>query len=357
MGIYVSMRFLTPLIASLIHQALPVLDLIWSFAFLNCFFWFGGMLVAYGIGLRFGGRVSGFLCGLFYTTSISVLAYGDAVLTDSSGYFFVGLALYFTLRQSEFSKLRTLLGSAILAIGGFCHPTSFVGLLFYLFSKLKYRCKVLWALAGAGLVLVLVLEVVDILTNGVLRNLPSFAWARFVYSAQSLNRPGLGLPIELAWTFDLFPIQALDQLRGVRVPVGTDPVRDTLEFACFVVTAVVGFWYAGGHRKLLTLYLPFLALFPFLAPFFIDRYLFTLWPFFIPVLVTGVRNIARLPAKAVLLFLKKTRLSAGLALANPDLYAIIFLFAIAIRNSLFAIGLDHTAITLIYLGPSFILRP
>ena len=88
----VMIRFMLPFVASAVWKltgyssSLPALSVIISL--INCLFWAGAVIVSYGIGFLLRDRTTGFFTALFFTTSVSIVAYGAAVLTDMSGYFF-----------------------------------------------------------------------------------------------------------------------------------------------------------------------------------------------------------------------------------------------------------------------------
>jgi hypothetical protein len=339
-GFYVSMRLLLPFLARLLSEAFTFLSLVLSFATLNCLFWMGGVIVAYEIGLKLCDKATGFLSGLFYTTSVAMLSYGAAVLTDPAGYFFIGLSLLLVLRTGLMPKSRLVIESAILTLGGFFHPSAFLGLTLYLFAGLKQRWKVVWVVVGIGLSLV----AIDIFTHGTLRAYLTMVESRFIYSTQYLQRPGPDLLDALAWTFGVAaPIHYLaNKLLSIFGP-SSSFAASVFSFLWFIFVAVVGFWKTPQHRKLLIVYLLILSLFPFMAPTFIERYLFAMWPFFVPILVIGILNIARVPAVAVRIVLRNLKISKAGPFANPVLYATIYLLLQ---------GLSNTILILAALGPS-----
>jgi 4-amino-4-deoxy-L-arabinose transferase-like glycosyltransferase len=343
-GFSVNMRFLLPFLAKLLSEAFPFLGLVLSFAILNCLFWIGGVIVAYVIGLKLCDKATAFLSGLFYTTSVAMLAYGAAVLTDAAGYFFVGLSLCLVLRTTLIHKSRLVIESAVLTLGGFFHPSAFLGLVLYLFAGFKNRRKVVWVVVGIGLTLV----AIDVFTHGTLRGYLNIAESFFIFSMQHTQRPGPDLLDALAWTFGVAaPIQGVFEYRvNITLSVfgpSSSFAASLFWFLWLVFFAVVGFWKTPRHRKLLIVYLFILSLFPFAAYYFIERYLFAMWPFFVPILVIGILNVARVPAVAVRIVLRKLKISNAGPFTNPVLYATIYLLLQ---------GLSNTILILAALGPS-----
>lgn len=330
-GKSVELRFALPYLAALLSRILPSLSLSASFAILNCMFWGGGVAVAYTLGKELRGRVFGLCCGLFFTTSVSMLSYGAAVLTDCAGYFFVGLGLVFVLCSVRSTRTRSFLEGAVLTVGGFFHPTAFLGLLYDLVYRLRLRRYVFWvSIAPIALV------VVAVVFGPFQRILSSFVTVLLAFSLHKL--PGPALQDALSWTFEIsWPFQLAQ---------GVSAMMFNLGVAWFFVVVIIGAW-KSSRRSLLVSYLLVLLAFPLVAPDFVERYLFVLWPSMVMLVVSGTGQIGRVPAyvmRALVRKLHSPRETALLGvLADPYFYAVAYILVQ---------GLVNTVAILSILGPS-----
>jgi len=285
----VMIRFMLPFVASAVWKltgyssSLPALSIIISL--INCLFWAGAVVVSYGIGSLLRDRTTGFFTALFFTTSVPVLAYGSAVLTDMSGYFFVGLALLILLADREGSPLRAATEGAVLALGGFFHPTAFLGLSFTLVRRL-FKGRALETLAGSALILVPV-GLIAFVGGWLRRGLP-FVSALFppYHLAQ-----GPRFDQALLYTFGILGLGYLGVGLERRLPGPGIPV---LTFALFTLVAILGI-HAVPKKRIVLAYLLLMALPTIVGARLIERYLFYMWPSMIPVLVLGLRRLMEVP--------------------------------------------------------------
>lgn len=331
---FVSERFLLPFLAAGLYRALPTLGIAACFGMFNLVFWVGGVVVAYYLGRIFLGKFGGFLCGLFFTTSVATLSYGSAVLTDSAGYFFVGLAVLLALLTSKkIAVKRTVVEGAALSLGGFFHPSGFFGLLFTIAYRIWMRRGAVGTLLGTSMLLV---GFVVAYIRGWLSSIPYVA-TFFANAVSHFLQPRLGpaLPDALVWTFGVSaPVVGLVRIANVLLafqlsvwPLGL------LRWCWFVLVVCVGFWKSIRKGVLLGC-LVSLSIYPFIAPVFIERYLFVVWPFFIPVLVRGIQELSRFPALFVVRIMGESRQTKLGPLSNPNLYAVIFLLLQGLYNNL-----------------------
>ena len=283
----VMIRFMLPFVASAVWKltgyssSLPALSIIISL--INCLFWAGAVVISYGIGSLLRDRRTGFFTALFFTTSVPVLAYGSAVLTDMSGYFFAGLALLILLADREGSPLRAATEGAVLAVGGFFHPSAFLGLSFTLVRRL-FKGRALETLAGSALILVPV-GLIAFVGGWFRRGLP-FVSALFppYHLAQ-----GPRFDQALLYTFGILGLGYLGvgldkSLPGPGVPV--------LTFALFALVAILGIRaVARKHMVLVLGYLLVMTGPTVLGARFIERYLFYMWPSVVPLLVIGLGEL------------------------------------------------------------------
>jgi hypothetical protein len=331
-GASVELRFALPYLAALLSRILPSLSLSTSFAILNCIFWGGGVVVAYLIGKELAGRVFGFCCGLFFTTSVPILSYGAAVLTDCAGYFFVGLGLVFVLRSVRSTRTKSFLEGAALTVGGFFHPSAFLALLYNMLYRLTLRRKVLWvSLVPIALV------IVGVILGPVQRILSSFVDVFLAYSSPQSHQPGPAVLAALSWTFlDIStPFRYLATLVGVASRLTV--IVSTLSVVWFVVVFTIGAW-KSSRRSLLGSYLLALLAFPLVAPVFIERYLFVLWPSMVVLLVSGIGEVGRVAAYVMRALVRKLHGPKGTVLrevlANPSFYAIVYILLQGLANTL-----------------------
>ncbi len=321
----VQMRFAVPFLAVLLSRILPFLSLTASFAIVNCIFWGGGVLVAYLLGRVWGGRAFGLCCGFFFTTSVPILSYGAAVLTDCAGYFFAGLGLLLVLYSVRGNRPRSFLEGAVLTVGGFFHPAAFLGLLYDLGYRLILRRDAFWA-SLAPIALALVAAVYGpfqrILSTAVigLMNLSSLKYS---------NSTGPALQDALSWTFEVswpFQIAAL-----------TYSILATVGVVWFFIVVIIGA-YKSSRRSLLLTYLLAMFAFPLLAPAFVERYLFWLWPSMVVLVVSGIVQVGRVPAHLVGALVGKMHnpnvLHLRETLANPYSYVIVYLVFQSLTNTL-----------------------
>src|SRR3972149_6308590 len=285
----VMIRFMLPFVASAVWKltgyssSLPALSVIISL--INCLFWAGAVVVSYGIGSLLRDRATGFFTALFFTTSVPVLAYGSSVLTDMSGYFFAGLALLILLADRKGSPQRAATEGAVLALGGFFHPTAFLGLSFTLVRRL-FKGRALETLAGSALILVPV-GLIAFVGGWFRRGLP-FVSALFppYHLAQ-----GPRFDQALLYTFGILGLGYLGVGLERRLPGPGIPV---LTFALFALVAILGI-HAVPKKRIVLAYLLLMALPTIVGARLIERYLFYMWPSMIPVLVLGLRRLMEVP--------------------------------------------------------------
>jgi hypothetical protein len=273
---------------------------------------------------------------IFFTTSVAVLAYGAAVLSDAPGYFFCGLALFLVLRSSRRSPPRSIAEGAGLAVGVFFHPSALSGLVFGLSYRIRERWGAVWTFLGALLPAALGAYVA--ISKGWLQAL--LLNSTFIFSVSRLMGPRAGPSIfdALVWTFNVSCLFVW-QTNFMSLAIVAN-----LQFLWFAAICAVGFW-KSKRKILLSSYLLLLTFLPIIATTFIERYLFVMWPFFIPILVSGVREVARIPSSIASTLLSRFGASRLGVFSNPDLYAAVF---ILIQ------GLANTIAIMTALGPSVI---
>lgn len=285
----VMIRFMLPFVASVVWKvtgyssSLAALSVIISL--INCLFWGGAVVVSYDLGFLLRDRATGFFIALFFTTSVPVLAYGSAVLTDMSGYFFVGLALLVLLADRKVTRLRAATEGAILAVGGFFHLIAFLGLTFVFVRRLPKR-SALDMLAGSALVLVPV-GLIAFIGGWFKRGLPYVGALISPYHLAQGPRLDEALTYTFGFLWLYYPGEALQKLLpGSNIP--------NLAFAFFVLIVICGI-YAVPRRLELLGYLLVMSVITIIGARFIERYLFYMWPCMLPILIFGLGSVAGLP--------------------------------------------------------------
>jgi hypothetical protein len=344
-GVEANIRFALPYLAGQILKAFPSPALVadrnfhavFVIALLNCVFWAGAVVAAYMIGWKLMDKNGAFLTALCFTTSVPILSYGAAVLTDMSGYFFSGLALLFALASTK-SRLWNIFRGLVLTAGPFFHFSATLGFLFASGYGLRRRSG-FWSLVGVFPALLVGVYVA--LSKGWL-----FAWFDYtknLFASQLSNlgakffggpdfAGGSNLPGALSNTFAVsapfgFQLQMLDSFASI---LGT---TNAATYMWFALVLLVGM-FKIPRKRLLALFFTVMSVFSFvLAGLFQDRWLFVIWPFFVPVLVLGIRTLARIPAAMMRTLLSKPGLSRAGVLLNPDFYAIVFFLIQAIGNT------------------------
>jgi hypothetical protein len=334
MGLYVNLRFMLPFLAGSLYRALPFIGITTAFGLCNCFFWAGGVAVAYKVGTILSDRNGGFLLALAFTTSVPMLAYGAAILPDNTGYFFAGLALLLAMRTSP-SRVRSAVEGVVLAVGPFFHFSAFLGLGFAVACRLRHR-RGLWFLLGAlsfsaGAMYFVYAMGLELWQRAIATGLGAI---QAVGSGLLVYRGDRSLALGLAQTFFVFaPIQfLLDRLYNMLLVFLTSDLM-TADYLWFAALVVLGFW-KSPRKPLLAAYCVTMAVFPVVfASVFIERYLFTTWLFFLPVLVLGVRYLSRFPASIMAVLLSRPGVPKVGVLTSPDFYAIIFFAVQGISNT------------------------
>lgn len=95
-------------------------NMAFSFAILNMILWCGATVLVFKLTFLFtGSREPSLLAALYFAAAVPLLVYGDAVLTDMGGYFFMILSVYLLVRWNlpKASLSRILVSSMIFTLG------------------------------------------------------------------------------------------------------------------------------------------------------------------------------------------------------------------------------------------------
>lgn len=282
-AVIVSLRPVVPLLASLF---LPVMGARFGFGFVNAIFWVLGAGASYYIGRKIVSDGFGVICALFYATSVPLLAYGAAVLSDSAGYFFMGLAFCLILQKDSVLLLRrrAFVEGFLMAIGSLANPSGLASLAYVATVRGWVRKNIVPLAAGIGVLLVPVLMFAAI--AGWLAKLLSFSYYVLDLRVSGI-RSGPPFVDAFIWAFNL---SAVDFVLGRWVPFAVKLL--------FLGAVVAGVYFVPRKKELL-LYVPFLLVYEFVAHATIERYLFNVWPVFIPVLLVGLGRLASIFTLAI----------------------------------------------------------
>jgi len=138
----VIMRPIVPVLASPLILISDNVDL--SFGLVSGLFWIGGAIVAYKLGqILFQDDDLALLTALSYVTAPTLLMWGAAVMTDSAGFFFIGLTVYLTLKreQQEHVSSKTYFLDALIASIGVLSRESVVAALVFMIARRFMRKK------------------------------------------------------------------------------------------------------------------------------------------------------------------------------------------------------------------------
>lgn len=120
--------FLAPALTLVFH------NIYLSFGLISGFFWISGTIIAYKIGqLVLEEKNLATAVALSYTTAPVLLLTGAAVLTDSAGFFFIGLIIYLTLKRERtrvVSSKTYFLDALICSVGILFRESVLLALLF-----------------------------------------------------------------------------------------------------------------------------------------------------------------------------------------------------------------------------------
>lgn len=120
-GTTVIYRYLQPVIPfAAASLNFVIKNIVFSFAILNMILWCGATVLVFELTfLLTGRREPSVLAASYFAAAVPLLVYGDAVLTDMGGYFFMILSVYLLVRlkMPKASLSRILVSSMILTLG------------------------------------------------------------------------------------------------------------------------------------------------------------------------------------------------------------------------------------------------
>ena len=292
------LRPVVPLMASIVASFTDVRT---SFALINLFFWCCSTLLMINFSKAITGRLEvGTLAASFFTTSVPMLLYGAAVLTDSASYFFVLIGILVTViwDVSKITYRRLAIGIALMSIGILSRET--VASVFFVVIILAFLFRRSWPKVILFVAIPLVLALLWSLIIGVSYWDWAIANALFAAKHQPLSVPSR----ILTWLSTIN--HAFRPEMAILAAVGFVRLKDKSK-SIRVVAILLG-----------------LSSFLLIAPGVVDyRYTFILFPAVLPLAALGTNDVAtflsrRLPLSSVC----RRRFAIGLQVLFLALYVI-----------------------------------
>jgi len=283
---YIVMRPMVPFLASAFTMVFR--DIYLSFGLVSGFFWISGAIVAFKIGqLTLEEKDLATAVGLSYTTAPVLLLTGAAVLTDSAGFFFMGLTVYLTLKREQTKAVSSktyFLDALVCSVGILFRETVLFALLF-MFSRRLIKRKGLLEF----LLTMLLVGTIELLYLHLL-GFDSSIFLRKYSLSQQMARPESWGFIAYAMNFAAAFVTSVPPTRPFFVSV--DFWIWTLPTIVYGVFTLVGFIFSPRKKDL---WVAILFLFPssVIWPEMSFRFSFYMWPAVIPAMVSGM-NISLL---------------------------------------------------------------
>jgi len=281
-------RPMIPFLASLL---MPTLGAPPSYGIINTFFWVGAAIISYKTAEILSDKNRAFLAALFFTTSIPMIAYGSSILTDVGGYFAVGASLYLCLfERGKTMRRRTyFIQALLLALACLINEMAIVGLLFLLFIRAKERKGIVESLIAVGMVVAGALLIIlfnPSYSKFIVKAFEFYTTSYVSYMITRYNVPPFA--DALIWTFRINSPITLGYILPFVGLLASCILR--YFFVIFIVLLALGL-YNISEKKTTYSHLPFLALYVFVSRLNIERYLFVLWPVFVPALICGSHEL------------------------------------------------------------------
>lgn len=284
---FVVVRPMVPVLASPLILIFNNVNL--SFGLVSGFFWIGGTIVAYKLGqILLKDKDLATMIALSYVTAPALLIWGAAVLTDSAGFFFIGLTIYLTFKREQQERVSSktyFLDALFVSIGVLSRESVSVALLFMIIRRFMKKKGFKETLVAAVLVGVFELSFLYLLGFGphvfinkyllatrVHRMTPSEDWGLIPYLS-SFGRAFVTNTIAPSPYFVSFSFWVW-----------------TLPFLFYSVCTLVGLIFGARNKDLV---LCLLVLFPssVIWPAMTERFSFCMWPAIIPAMISGMNLV------------------------------------------------------------------
>ncbi len=258
-----------------------------SFAIVNSVFWLLSAVLIFFIAKKILRNSELALLGaILFSTSFPMLQNGTAVLTDSSGYFFMGLGIFFALKNSEpKSRILYFLEGFVLGVGLFFRDEVILVIVLLVLLRLWKRQGILETVVGLaspfliGLILVTLIRGWD----GLQHFLSSFLHQVTVVSrgrkfslSEGIGSESLEIFNPLRWllifSYSFFAVPSI-------LPLNWIPS---------IIFLVIGLWSLRERKQLAALSLLVLLPATVVGPWIGERHMFYLYPVAIPLVIGGL---------------------------------------------------------------------
>jgi len=288
-GPHVVMRPMVPFLASALTLVFNNIYL--SFGLISGFFWISGTIIAYKIGqLVLEEKNLATAVALSYTTAPVLLLTGAAVLTDSAGFFFIGLTIYLTLKRerTQVVSSKTYFLDALICSVGILFRESILFALLFMFSRRLIKRK--------GFLEFLLAALLVGATEVLYLHLLGFDISIFAYKysvSQQIAPPGRWGLVAYATSFTLAYVTRVPAPKPYFMAINF--WMWTLPTLIYVAFTLLGFIFSKRKKDLWPI---MLFLFPssLIWPAMSLRFSFLMWPAVIPAMIDGMNTfLSRLP--------------------------------------------------------------
>ncbi len=283
----------TPILAAALGFFLPLRA---SFAIVNGAFWLLSAILIFFIAKKIlKNSQLALLAAILFSTSFPMLQNGSAVLTDCSGYFFVGLGVFFALENTEFkTSIVYFLEGFLLGIGLFFRDEVILVAVLLVVLRLWKRRGILETIGGLACPsLVGLILVTSVLRwDGLQYFLSSFSADAAVSSlipqmfkgrkfslSEGIGQESMGIFNPLRWllifSYSFFPVPSI-------LPLNWIPSA---------ILLTIGLLYLRERKWLAVLCLVVLLPATVVGPWIGERHMFYLYPIVIPFIVGGLYKL------------------------------------------------------------------
>ena len=279
-----SSRLGTPMLAAAFGRFLSLRT---GFAIVNTAFWLLSAILIFFITKKILRNSQLALLGaILFSTSFPMLQNGTAVLTDSSGYFFVGLGIFFALKNNE-SKTSVIyfFEGLLLGIGLFFRNEVILVVVLLVMLRLWKKQGLLETIIGLACPFLIGLVVVTSVFrwDGLQHFLSSFLRPATVMSrgrrfslSEGTGSESQGIFNPLRWllifSYSFFAVPSIFPLNWVPS----------------VILLAIGLWYLRERRRLAVLCLVVLLPATMVGRWIGERHMFYLYPIVIPLVIGGL---------------------------------------------------------------------
>lgn len=283
-------RIGTPILAAALGGFLPLRT---SFAIVSAAFWLLSAILVFFIARKILRNTQLALLGaILFSTSFPVLQNGSAVLTDSGGYFFAGLGIFFALKNNESkTSIVYFLEGFLLGMGLFFRDEVILVAVLLVVLRLWKRRGILETIGGLacpflmGLILVMSILGWDGLQHILSASLrpAGMIWRGRTFSlSQGIGDENWAIWNPLRWLLifsrSFFPVPSI-------LPLNWVPS---------VILLTIGLWSLRERKQLTVLCLVVLLPATMVGPWIGERLMFYLYPIAIPLIIGGLFKLLTL---------------------------------------------------------------